>query len=342
MATRPATTDEKRTHRVRPLTAKDLDAVVAIDALLEGQVRRRYFERRLAAATRAPELHAQLAIDENGALAGCVLARVLEGEFGRSEPAMRLEVIGVKRPAQGRGIGAALGAALEDEARRRSIRELRTAASWRQHRMLRFLDHGGWSLGRNQVLDCAIDAGGPATPRDAPATASGEEPRGDPNDYSAAHANDFEALARDVVDLRVLRPQDLEAVARLDRRITGRDRSAYLSHALAEAAEGFAVRASFAAWVDGAIAGYMMARLDLGDFGRTAPVAILDTIGVDPRHGRQGIGRALLSQLFVNLAALRAERVETVLSHANLDLLAFFVRAGFRSSDRLAFVKRLD
>lgn len=340
MATRPATTDQKRAElRARPLTTKDLDTVVAIDALLEGQVRGRYFERRLAAAKREPELHAQLAIDENGALAGYVLGRVLEGEFGRTEPAMRLEVIGVKRPAQGRGIGAALGAALEDEARRRGIRELRTAATWRQHRMLRFLDHGGWSLGRNQVLDCPIDA---SAPREAPVSQPEQERPGDRNDYSAPHANDFEALARDLVDLRVLRPQDLEAVARLDERITGRDRRVYLRHALAEAADGFAVRASFAAWVDGAIAGYMMARLDMGDFGRTAPVAVLDTIGVDPRHARKGIGRALFSQLFVNLAALRAERVETVLSHANLDLLAFLVRAGFGPSERLAFVKRLD
>ncbi len=340
MATSAATQDDKgMTFRTRPLTAKDLAAVVAIDALLEGQARRQYFERRLAAAKREPTLHAQLAIDQNGTLAGYVLGRVLEGEFGRVEPAMRLEVIGVKRPAQAHGMGAALGAALEGEARRRGIRELRTAATWREHRMLRFLDHGGWSLGRNQVIDCPIDA---FAPREAPAPAQDEPPHGDPNDYSAARSCDFEPLARDVVDLRVLRPEDVEPVARLDQRIIGRDRSGFLRHALAEAAEGFAVRASFAAWVDGSIAGYMMARLDMGDFGRTSPVAILDTIGVDPRHGRKGIGRALLSQLFVSLAALRAERVETVVSHANLDLLAFLSHAGFGPSERLAFVKRLD
>ncbi len=340
MATSAATQDDKgMTFRTRPLTAKDLAAVVAIDALLEGQARRQYFERRLAAAKREPTLHAQLAIDQNGTLAGYVLGRVLEGEFGRVEPAMRLEVIGVKRPAQAHGMGAALGAALEGEARRRGIRELRTAATWREHRMLRFLDHGGWSLGRNQVIDCPIDA---FAPREAPAPAQDEPPHGDPNDYSAARSCDFEPLARDVVDLRVLRPEDVEPVARLDQRIIGRDRSGFLRHALAEAADGFAVRASFAAWVDGSIAGYVMARLDMGDFGRTAPVAVLDTIGVDPRHARQGIGRALLSQLFVSLAALRAERVETVLSFATLDLLEYLARSGFRPSERLAFVKRLD
>ena len=54
-----------------------------------------------------------------------------------------------------------------------------------------------------------------------------------------------------------------------------------------------------------------------------------------------GIGRALLSQLFVNLAALQVERVETVVDARNLALLGFFLRAGFGPSGRLAFVKPL-
>jgi hypothetical protein len=37
---------------------------------------------------------------------------------------------------------------------------------------------------------------------------------------------------------------------------------------------------------DGALVGYLMARADLGDFGRTEPVAVIDTLGVDPEHGR--------------------------------------------------------
>ena len=84
-----------------------------------------------------------------------------------------------------------------------------------------------------------------------------------------------------------------------------------------------------------------MASADYGDFGRTEPVAIIDTIGVDPGFAHRGVGHALLSQLFINLGALRIERVETVLTKENLDLLAFFYRAGFGPSDRLAFVKRL-
>jgi hypothetical protein len=87
--------------KLRPLAAQDLDAVVDIDAQITGRSRRAYFERRLQAALRAPALHIQFAAEENGVLVGHVLARKLEGEFGRVKPAMRLELIGVRPGEQG-------------------------------------------------------------------------------------------------------------------------------------------------------------------------------------------------------------------------------------------------
>jgi ribosomal protein S18 acetylase RimI-like enzyme len=101
------------------------------------------------------------------------------------------------------------------------------------------------------------------------------------------------------------------------------------------------VRISLAARQDGALAGYIMARADLGDFNRTEPVAVIDTIGVAPEQASQGIGQALLSQLFLNLSAVRIERVETIVAAKDVDLLGFFYRAGFVPSERLALAKRL-
>ena len=78
---------------------------------------------------------------------GYVLARRLEGEFGRAEPALRLEVIGVRPGAQRRGAGNALLGALEAAAREHGILELRTQAAWNDHDMLRFLDHAAFNSG---------------------------------------------------------------------------------------------------------------------------------------------------------------------------------------------------
>jgi predicted N-acetyltransferase YhbS len=325
----------------RPLAAADLDAVVAIDATIVGRSRRSYFERRLAMALREPKLHAQFAVDEGGGLAGYVLGRVLEGEFGRNEPAMRLEVIGVRPEARGRGIGPALEQALEGSARHRGLREMRTGASWRDHAMLGFLDAAGYRVGSNHVIDCRLS--------EARLGSSGEEPLeieerdrpGDRNDYGAEAPNHFEHLARDLAEVRSLAEGDLEAVTRIDRRLTGHDRSAYMRRKLEEALTESAIRISLVALKDGTAAGYLMAAADYGDFGRAEPVAVIDTIGVDPNFSHAGVGRALLSQLFINLGALRVERVESVVAKEHFDLLGFFYRAGFGPSQRLAFVKGL-
>ena len=295
---------------IRTLAPDDLAAVAAIDAALGGRPRRAYFERRLAAAARAPEQHLQFAVEAKGGVAGFVLGRVLEGEFGRSDPEARLEVIGVARSERGRGLGAELAEAFEKAARRHGVREEQTLSSWRNHSLLRFLDRQGFALAPAQVLE-----------------------RGT--------AEDLSPLERDAIEAQVLGEADSEGVARIDRRHTGRDRRGFLCRALREALADSAVRVSLAARIDGSVAGFVMARMDYGDFGRVEPAAVIDTLGVDPLRARQGIGRALLSQLLLNLHGLGVERLETVVAAGDKALAAFFYDIGFRPSQRLAFVKAL-
>ena len=298
---------------VRPLAARDLDAVAAIDAALGGRSRRAYFERRLAAARRDPDGHVQFAVDSEDALAGYVLCKALEGEFGRSDPELRIEALGVRPDTQRRGLGKRLAETLAAEAARRGVAAIRTTASWREHELLRFLEREGFRLASSRILERTLDSG-----------------------------VDFDAEARDAWEVRTLREDDMDGIARIDRRVTGRARRAYLCRALAETLADSAVRVSLAAFGDGALAGFVMARVDYGDFGRPEPVAVIDSLGVDPLQMRQGVGRALLSQLFFNLAALGVERVETVVAWGDWTLAAFFDAAGLRPSQRLAFVKLFD
>jgi predicted N-acetyltransferase YhbS len=326
---------------IRLLAREDLDAVVAIDAAIEGRSRRAYLERRLAAALREPTLHAQFAAADSKGLAGFILARVLEGEFGRSVPGLRLEVIAVRADAKGHRVGASLFDALNDYARRHGLAEVLTLAAWNDHRMVRWIDEMGFVLAPNHVVDCAI-AGGVYTPArdDRAAAPEGVGPAPEIN-YGGRAGNDFEHLARDDADVRAMEPSDLDDIVRIDRSITGRDRRDYMQHKLREAMHDSAIRVSLSARQDGTIVGFLMARVDLGDFGRTEPVAVIDTIGVDADYARRGVGHALLSQLFANLGALRIERVETVVAPHDLALLGFLYGVGFAPSQRLPFVRRL-
>ncbi|MBI3367002.1 MAG: GNAT family N-acetyltransferase [Burkholderiales bacterium] len=337
----PVTSDPTLT--VRALARDDLNAVVAIDAALQGRSRRAYIERRLAAALREPVLHAQFAAcGDDGVVLGYLLARVLEGEFGRPEPGLRLELVGVRADVRGHGIGTRLFEALLSWAGRHGMRDLRTVVDWRDTSMLRWLAALGFELAPDQILARAVaDATREGAPDDDLTLPQGHGP-GHEIDFGAPEDNDFERLSRDRADVRPMTPADLREIVRIDRGITGRDRTRHIAGLLAEAMGDSALRVSLTARLDGAIVGHLMARADLGDFGRTEPVAVIDTLGVDPDYAHRGVGHALLAQLFANLGALHIERAETLVLSSNLALLGFFQSAGFRPSSRLAFVRRVD
>ncbi|HLB13811.1 MAG TPA: GNAT family N-acetyltransferase [Burkholderiales bacterium] len=328
--------------KARRLAPDDLEAIVAIDARHFGRTRRAYFERRLRAAEVQPALHVQFGVDDRGELAGCVLARRLAGEFGLREPALRLEAIGVRQDEQSHGVGHELMRALEAAARADGIGSIRTTAAWRDHRILHFLDAAGFELGGNQVLQCSVHAGRLGAEHAPDVEAPDHRNLARELDYSGNASNDFDALARDRADVRILARDDVSDMCRIDRRITGRDRREYIGRLVDEALDDSAVRVSLTARVDAIVAGFVTARTDFGDFGRTDPVAVLDTIGVDPDYAHRGVGTALLSQLFVNLQGLRIERVETSVGRENFALLGFLYAVGFEPSQRLSFVKRLS
>ncbi len=327
---------------IRALTQGDLAAVVAIDAAIRDRPRSDYVERRLAAALREPGLHAQFAAVDTDGLAGYILARVLEGEFGRSGPGLRLEMVGLRADARGHGGGAQLFRVLADWAGRHGIRDLHTAATWHDTAMLRWLAAMGFALAPSYVLEATLDERTRWPQRDETVSLPSGHGVGGEIDFGAPQANDDERLALGHAEVRAMRPKDLREIVRIDRGITGRDRGSYIAARMAEAMDDSAIRVSLCARLEGAIAGFVMARADLGDFGRTEPVAVVDTIGVDIAHWKNGIGRSLVEQLFANLGELHIERVETVVASTDPALLGFFQRTGFRPSQRLSFLRRLD
>ncbi len=161
-------------------------------------------------------------------------------------------------------------------------------------------------------------------------------------DYSDPSQDDFVALSRDRVPIRSMTADDLDAIVRIDKRLTGRDRRNYYQRKLENVMSSSAVRVSLVAEIDGAAAGYVMARVDYGEFGTFEPVAIIDTIGVDPGYGRLGIGHALMSQLMANLSNLLIETVRTELTWDNFSLLDFLKKTGFTPSQRLVLTKRIE
>jgi ribosomal protein S18 acetylase RimI-like enzyme len=150
------------------------------------------------------------------------------------------------------------------------------------------------------------------------------------------------ALDVDRVEVRALRETDLDWVVRIDGQRGGRARPEYFKLKLAESARDTGVRISLAGILAREPAGFLMARVYYGDFGQPEPVAILDSIGVAPAFAHHNVGRALMRQLEMNLAALGIERLETQVDWRMRDLLGFFERSGFGPSPRLCLEKTIQ
>jgi len=155
-------------------------------------------------------------------------------------------------------------------------------------------------------------------------------------DYSSPGGDDYTSLARDAVPVRTLRREDFAAIVRVDKHVTGRDRSEYLQRKFAEVLDEAGIRVSLVAEIDELATGFVMARVDYGEFGRTAATAVIDTIGVDPAWEHAGVGHALMSQLLANLEALRVDNVRTEVDWRLCHLIRFLADCGFVPAQRIA------
>jgi ribosomal protein S18 acetylase RimI-like enzyme len=136
----------------RPLCADDVERVIAIDRAHSGHSRRRFFEKRFAAANAQPDDYIHIGVMRGGSLRGFAIARVLRGEFGHERAVAVLDAIGVEAESQERGMGQALMQELSAVMRRRQVQSLQSQADWTNHRLLRFLDAAGFELAPRLAL----------------------------------------------------------------------------------------------------------------------------------------------------------------------------------------------
>ena len=141
---------------VRPLGPADLECVIAIDQAHTGCARRRFFEKRFRAAQLSRDDFIHVGVDSNGVLIGFACARILQGEFGREEPVVELDAVGVDPASQSRGHGHALLRGLAKVMQDRGVRQLHSKAEWTNHELLQFFDSAGFELAPRMSLERSV------------------------------------------------------------------------------------------------------------------------------------------------------------------------------------------
>lgn len=127
---------------------------------------------------------------------------------------------------------------------------------------------------------------------------------------------------------------DLGRVIDIDSQYTGRRRDGFyrkrLDAALAEPGNFVYLGCD----LHGTLQGFLLARLQQGEYGTTARTASMDAIGVDTAVAAKGIGRSLLQALDEILKHKGINAIYTQADWRNLPMLQFFAGTGFSLAPR--------
>lgn len=312
---------------LRSLHPEDLEKVVLIDAEIIGRSRRAFYEKRLEIALASPESLITCAALVEGDLIGFSFVRIEDGAFGINERIAEVDVIGVAKAYREGGVATLMMEELERRMLKQSIKNIRTMIDWGDTGLTGYFSSAGFKLLPSIVVnrECEVqpsfDGGDPESPR-----------------HQDGANNDYIALFRDTIPVRTMEESDLAGIVRVDKKLTGEDRTNFYKTKMSEVLNDSGIRVSLVVEQDNTIVGFAMVRLDYGEFGQLEPSAVLDTIGVNPDFHRSGVGQALLSQLMVNLSGLQVNNIQTQVHWESFGLLEFLSKCGFKATDRKSVV----
>jgi ribosomal protein S18 acetylase RimI-like enzyme len=152
---------------------------------------------------------------------------------------------------------------------------------------------------------------------------------------------DAGCLETDAVEVSALLAEDLDAIVRIDKAITGRSRMGFLRHRLDAALRDASVRVALKAHVEGNLVGFVLGAIYYGEFGVPEPSAVVDVIGVHPEFAGRHVGAALFRQLEMQLGALGIDTLRTEVDWSQQGLLHFLEHQGFTPAARLCLEKRV-
>lgn len=141
-------------------------------------------------------------------------------------------------------------------------------------------------------------------------------------------------MTENTIKIRLMTENDLEAVIQIDEKIMKSSRLEYyqLKFERLFKSSDYLPTSFVAEEENGAVVGFLMGELYMGEFGIFQEVASLDTIGVDPAYQHKGIGKKLMNEFIDHLRQIGVNKINTLVNWNDSNLIRFFSANQFSPS----------
>ncbi len=145
------------------------------------------------------------------------------------------------------------------------------------------------------------------------------------------------------IKIRLMKAEDFEAVAAIDRKVLKISRTEYYEVKFEKlfASTDYLPASLVAEEKDGTVVGFIMGEIYMGEFGIFQEEARLDTIGVDPEYQHKGVGEQLINEFMDHLKSVGVQKIHTLVDWNDSKLIHFFSANHFSPSKTINLERTL-
>jgi ribosomal protein S18 acetylase RimI-like enzyme len=145
------------------------------------------------------------------------------------------------------------------------------------------------------------------------------------------------------IKIRLMKADDFDAVVGIDGKVLQASRPEYYEMKFEKLfrSNDYLPASLVAEADDGAVVGFVMGELYMGEYGIFQEEAALDTIGVDPDYQHRGIGEQLINEFIDHLKKVGVQKISTLVDWNDSKLIHFFSANRFAPSKTIHLERRL-